>query len=121
MARLSGQGSFELRVSSALRDAPHDPAAAARNGAYRGSHPVQHVPQGVGGLQLSPRPALVPGQTWRRGDQRVQILQLVTPRPRRANPTPIRWVVFRDLTHNGGNRRLREDHFMRTSRLEANP
>ena len=121
MARLRRSAPRELWVSRLLREPAHDPAAAARNGAYKGPLPVQHVPAALSGKDLGPEIVPAPGQVWRRGVQRVRVVRLepAAPPTRRCSTRfPAGWVVFLDLTHRGGQRRMREDLFVRSSSLE---
>ena len=121
MARLRTPEHREVWTSRLLLEPDYDPRASKRNGAYRGRLPVKRVSQGVSGCDLAGgRPALAPGQVWRRGVQLVEILQVIAP-PRARNParqTPP-WIVFRELSHGSAQRRMREPHFLRTARLEA--
>jgi len=119
MARLRRPVLREIWVSGVLREPPYDPTAKLRNGAYRGPLPVLEVGVGVSGRDL--RPEIVPaaGQVWRRGIQRVRIVRLdPAGKPNRHRLHPARWVVFLDLTHAGGQRRMSEDVFLASSRIE---
>jgi len=122
MARLRRSELRDLYVASALKEPAYDPTAAARNGAYKGSLPVQQVPKAVSGRDLVPEIVPAPGQVWRRGVQRVRVVRLDPagpPSKRSTKRIPVGWVVFQDLTHDGGQRRMREDLFVHSSRLEA--
>jgi hypothetical protein len=104
MARLRSSDIWEQCLTHTLKEPPHDPKAAQRNGPYRGDRPVRVVPQGVSGRDLVHRRQPAGSQLWVRGEQLVRVLRMEG-----------RFVVFRELTHGRALRRMRLTHFLRTS------
>ena len=105
MARLRSSLPGELYISRAMEEPDPTPRAKGRNGRYRGKLPVRTVAQGVSGKDLSGGERAPAGdQLWKRGNQLIQVLHMEGP-----------FVVFRELSHGKGIRRMRLTHFLRTS------
>jgi hypothetical protein len=83
--------------------------ARARNGVYRGTATVRHLPPGVFGTELrrALHTRLARGQVWIRGEQRVRVTRF-------TNES----VWFRELSHGRALRRLARWQFISTGRPE---